>query len=220
MSTEENGIQIVASDIEMVGISELQLGINKVKEHSVDQIAMLAGMMQEFGFTVPILVDDKNNVIAGKGRVLAAKSLSMERVPAVRTTHLSDNQVRALIIADNKITESPWDLPELKLEMGALKEIDDELLAMTGFDFEEIDELLDGAITEECDDGEEDEKPDFLNFGSHKIELEPQELKELNAMVNLWVKKTGSYKGAVRAIIDDLQGYGNGSFGATIYSKN
>ena len=207
-------VVIVADQVEMVAISDLKTSKNKVKEHSVDQVAMLAGMMQEFGFTVPILIDAHNEVIAGRGRLLAAIGLHLEEVPCVRTNHLSEAQIQALIIADNKIAESPWDIPNLKMEMEALKEIDAELLSITGFDFEEIDELLEGQLTEESDDGEDDPKVDFLSFGSHKVELEKVELRALNGIFSDWAKRHGSYRGLIPAVISACQNISTDGGGA------
>lgn len=209
-------IVIVADQIEMVPIGDLNTEKNRVKTHSVDQVALLAGMMQEFGFTVPILIDVRNEVIAGRGRMLAASALGLAEVPCVRTDHLSDQQIQALIIADNKSAESPWDMPNLKLEMEALKDVDEQLLALTGFDFDEIDELLDGAITEDADDGDDDPKIEFLSFGKHKIELEPDEVTDLNDLFTTLVGNRGSYKGGVRKMIESMQ---TGAFAEFAYSR-
>lgn len=203
--SEENGITIVADQVEVVGLDLLDTEFNTVKIHSVDQIAQLAGMMQEFGFTVPILVDNLNRVIAGRCRCLAARALGMERVPVVRTTSLSDSQIQALMIADNKIGESEWDIPELKVAMEALQEVDAELLSMTGFDFEEIDDLLDGSLTDDADDGDDAEKVSFFTVGSHKIEIEDHEKTVITELLNRWVKKRKSYKGAITRIIEGMQ---------------
>ena len=204
--TTDNGVVMLAEHIEMISVGNLSADGNQVKEHSFDQIALLCGMMQEFGWTVPILINRDLNIIAGVGRWKAAQSLGLAKIPCVRVNHLHPDQVKALIIADNKINESAWDTAGLKTLMLDLKQSSEELLGLTGFDFEEIDDLLDGAITEETDDGEDVPKPKFLDVGSHKIELDPDESKDLNDIIARWVKRTGGYRGFVRTMIDSLRG--------------
>jgi len=204
--TTDNGVVMLAEHTEMISVGSLSADGNQVKEHSFDQIALLCGMMQEFGWTVPILIDRDLNIIAGVGRWKAAQSLGLAKIPCVKVTHLHPDQVKALIIADNKINESAWDTAGLKTLMLDLKQSSEDLLGLTGFDFEEIDDLLDGVITEETDDGEDAPKPKFLDVGSHKIELDPDESKDLNDIIARWVKKTGGYRGFVRTMIDSLRG--------------
>jgi ParB-like chromosome segregation protein Spo0J len=208
MSTNQP-VVIVADQIEMVPIEDLRCGRNRVKVHSADQIAQLAGMMVEFGWTVPILIDNHNEIVAGRGRWLAGKQVGVTHCPCVRTTHLSHEQVRALIIADNKISESPWDLPELKIEMGALKEFDEALLGLTGFDFEEIDEILEGALTDETSDKDAEEIPKvhFLNVGKHKVEMTVDEHNDLVELFSAWSKHHQGYRGLVQHILDAVRNY-------------
>ena len=80
------------------------------RTHSDAQVAQIAASIKEFGFTNPVLVDDDNNLIAGHGRVLAARKLNMDKVPAVIITGLDERKRRALIIADNKLAlNAGWD---------------------------------------------------------------------------------------------------------------
>lgn len=203
-------VLIVADQIEMVPIGDLLTSKNRIKKHSPDQVAQLAGMMVEFGWTAPVLIDARNEIVAGVGRWMAGKSLGVPFIPCVRTTHLSDAQIRALIIADNKISEkSEWDLDELKIEMGALKEFDEALLGLTGFNFEEIDSILDGILTEESSDKDAAEIPKvhFLNVGKHKVEMTPEENNDLVALFSEWSGHHHGYRGLVQHILSAVRNY-------------
>lgn len=98
--------------------------------------------IKEYGFTNPVLIDEKDMIIAGHGRCLAGKKMGMEEVPCVVLAHLSEAQKRAYIIADNKLAlNAGWNDELLKIEMEALKD-DNFDLALTGFDEEEINKLF------------------------------------------------------------------------------
>ncbi len=120
---------------------------NNARTHSDEQVAQIAASIAEFGFVNPILVGEDGVMIAGHGRVLAARKLGMTEVPVIVLGHLSETQRRALIIADNRIAEQAgWDEELLRLELEALREEDFDL-DITGFDFDEIDRLLQGTET-------------------------------------------------------------------------
>ena len=103
------------------------------KQHSDAQVAQIAASIREFGWGAPILVDGENNVIAGHGRLLAARKLGMTEVPVVPMDHLTDTQRRALILADNKIGENAsWEDELLGIELAELKASGFDL-GLTGF---------------------------------------------------------------------------------------
>ena len=86
------------------------------RTHSDDQIAQIAASIREFGFTNPVLIDANNNLIAGHGRVLAARKLKLKKVPAIVVTGLDERKRRALVIADNKLAlNADWDIDVLKV---------------------------------------------------------------------------------------------------------
>jgi ParB-like chromosome segregation protein Spo0J len=88
------------------------------RTHSDEQVAQLAASIREFGFTNPVLVDEQNNLIAGHGRLLAARKMKLDKVPAVVVTGLDDRRRRALVIADNKLAlNAGWDMDSLLVEM-------------------------------------------------------------------------------------------------------
>ncbi|MEZ5913468.1 MAG: site-specific DNA-methyltransferase [Paracoccaceae bacterium] len=112
------------------------------RTHSDAQVALIAGSIREYGFTNPILVDGENGIIAGHGRVLAARKLGLPDVPAIELSHLSEAQKRAYILADNRLAEQAgWDRDLLALELGELAELGVELPDL-GFEAAEIDALL------------------------------------------------------------------------------
>lgn len=120
------------------------------RTHSDEQVAQIAASIREFGWTNPVLVDGDNGIIAGHGRVLAARKLGMAEVPCIELAHLSEAQKKAYIIADNKLAlNAGWDNELLALELGELHAADFDM-ALLGFDAGELsaamglDEELDG----------------------------------------------------------------------------
>ncbi len=112
------------------------------RTHSPEQVAQIAASIREFGFTNPILIDADGGIIAGHGRVLAARQLGLATLPCLRLGHLSEAQKRAYIIADNRLAlDAGWDEELLALELAELSEAGYDL-ALTGFDESEIEALL------------------------------------------------------------------------------
>jgi DNA modification methylase len=119
------------------------------RTHSDAQIAQLAASIVEFGWTNPILVDGANGVIAGHGRLLAARKLGLTEVPVIELAHLTSAQKRALVIADNRIAlDGGWDEAMLMLELADLADVGFDL-DLTGFSANEIERLLDAVETTE-----------------------------------------------------------------------
>jgi ParB-like chromosome segregation protein Spo0J len=118
------------------------------RTHSEDQIAQIAASIREFGFTNPILIDGKNGIIAGHGRFAAAKELGLDQVPCIDLSHLTEEQRRALVIADNKIAlNGGWNDELLRLELTDLKELGADL-ELTGFDAMELADIMLGKDVE------------------------------------------------------------------------
>lgn len=108
------------------------------RAHSDEQVAQIAASIREFGWTNPILVDGENGIIAGHGRLMAARRLGMERVPVIELAGLTDTQKRAYVIADNKLAlNAGWDADLLALEFGDLEDLGFDL-SLTGFGGDEI----------------------------------------------------------------------------------
>src|ERR1700738_413344 len=133
--------------IEYLAISDLKPNPRNARLHSEKQLHQIAASIHEFGFNVPVLIDKGNVLIAGHGRVEAARMLSMETVPVLRIEHLTDEQKRAFALADNKIAlNSTWDLDILQVEMKELSALDLNFdVEVPGFETAEIDLLIDGA---------------------------------------------------------------------------
>jgi len=125
-------------------IAVLRPDPNNARQHSERQIRQIAESIQTFGFNVPVLVTAQNQLVAGHGRVLAAQRLGLVRLPAIRLEHLSEAQVRAFMIADNRLTEtSEWDARLLGEQLKILSEIElDFSLEVTGFEMGEIDLMI------------------------------------------------------------------------------
>jgi ParB-like chromosome segregation protein Spo0J len=112
------------------------------RTHSDDQIAQIAASIREFGFTNPILIDGKNGIIAGHGRFAAAKELGLDQVPCIDLSHLTEEQKRALVIADNKLAlNGGWNEDLLRMELTELKELGADL-ELTGFDAMELADIM------------------------------------------------------------------------------
>ncbi len=134
------------------------------RTHSDEQVARIAASIVEYGWTNPVLVDGENGVIAGHGRLAAARHLGMEDVPVIELAHLSPTQKRALILADNRIAlDAGWDDEMLALEFAELADAGYDL-ALTGFNDAEIDALLADDLGEAEDgEGQGDPEPDAAN---------------------------------------------------------
>lgn len=124
--------------VEQISVADLIPFAKNSRTHSDAQVAQIAGSIREFGFTNPILVDEQNGVIAGHGRLLAARKLNLDEVPCIRLEGLTDAQKRAYVIADNKIAlNAGWDEKLLALELQELSDLGFSL-GSTGFTSEEI----------------------------------------------------------------------------------
>jgi DNA modification methylase len=134
-----------AMQIELTPVRDLRPYTKNARTHSKKQIRQIAKSIEKFAFCNPVLVDGNNEIIAGHGRVEAAKSLGIEAVPTCRLAHLSDAERRAYIIADNKLASAAgWDKELLAIELQGLIDINVDL-DLTGFEMGEIDLLLEEA---------------------------------------------------------------------------
>ena len=139
--------------IETRSVADLIPYASNSRTHSDAQVAQIAASIREFSFTNPILINSENTIIAGHGRLLAARKLGMEEVPCIVLDHLTKPQQRALVIADNQLAlNAGWDLDMLKAEIEDLN-LDDFDISLLGFD----DKFLDGLLEPEPTEGLTDE---------------------------------------------------------------
>ncbi len=140
----------MTSQMERVPVDRLIPYINNARTHSPEQIKKLRASLREFGFVNPVIIDRDYNVIAGHGRIMAAKEEGITEVPCVYADHLTEAQKKAYILADNRMAlDAGWDEEMLRVEIEALQEMDYDPL-LTGFDEKELAALF-------KTDGEEDD---------------------------------------------------------------
>lgn len=142
--------------LEQIAIESLIPYARNARKHSDEQVGQIAASIREFGFNSPVLVDSENGIIAGHGRVLAARKLGLESVPCLRLDHLTETQRKAYILADNRIAElgGGWDEEMLGLELADLREeqFDIDFIGFGGATTEQHPVALDeiDEIKEEC----------------------------------------------------------------------
>ena len=166
--------------VDLMPVERLVPYARNARTHSEAQVAQIAASIREFGFTNPVLIRDDLSVIAGHGRLLAARKLGMEAVPCIRLSHLTPTQARAYVIADNRLAEqADWDLEVLAAEIEDLR-LDGFDIDLTGFDAGALDELFDAEAggTEGLTDPDDAPKPqaeavtkpgDVWLLGRHRV---------------------------------------------------
>jgi hypothetical protein len=147
-------------DVPLLPIADLQPYSRNARTHSAKQLRQIANSIEQFGFTNPVLIDRDGGIIAGHGRVEAARLLGWSEVPTIRLSHLSPAQKRAYVIADNRIAQlAGWDEQILAIELQDLAKIDIELdVAITGFATVEIDGLVEKTQSR-CDESADEAEP-------------------------------------------------------------
>lgn len=148
--------------IEILSTARLKPWEKNARTHSKKQVSQIAQSIKRFGFTNPILIDSESTILAGHGRVAAAKQLGLPEVPCVRLEHMSPAQKRAYVIADNQLAlNAGWDEGILADEFEALLGMDlDFDIELTGFSISEIDSLIEGKAPEEPGNPQDDQLPD------------------------------------------------------------
>lgn len=166
------------TEMQLVPVEKLIPYINNARTHSDEQIKKLRSSLREFGFINPVIIDRDFNVIAGHGRILAAKAENISEVPCVFVDYLNDAQKKAYILADNRMAmDAGWDEELLKIEIESLQAEDFDL-SLTGFDEKELASIFDSDTDAKDDDFDveaELEKPcitkqgDIWILGRHKV---------------------------------------------------
>lgn len=188
--------------IKKININELMPYAKNSRTHSEEQIKQIAKSIEEFGFTNPILTDGQNGIIAGHGRVLAAKQLGITEVPVIELSHLSNEQKRAYIIADNQLAlNAGWDQDLLKAELLDLKLMNFDI-SLIGFSDDELDLLL---FEDELETAGQDTEPEPIQeiyvsergdvwiMGPHRLmcgdstSLDDMASLMINELADLWL---------------------------------
>lgn len=164
--------------MELIQTNKLIPYVNNARTHSVEQINKLRSSLREFGFINPVIIDSELNIIAGHGRIMAAKEEGIKEVPCVLVDYLTEAQKKAYILADNRMAlDAGWDEELLKIEIESLQ-LDEFDIGLTGFDDVELSKLFDDGLEGEDDNFDvEDElkKPcfskegDIWHIGRHKV---------------------------------------------------
>ena len=168
-----------ANKIERIAVEMLLPYAKNSRTHSDEQVAQIAASIKEFGFNNPILIDKENTIIAGHGRLLAARRVGMTEVPCIKLGHLTETQRKAYVIADNRLAlNADWDTEMLTIELNDLLE-DNFALDILGFDADELKALLDPitpteGLTDEDAVPEVPEEPktkpgDIYRLGRHRL---------------------------------------------------
>jgi DNA modification methylase len=163
--------------LEIIDISKLIPYANNARTHSDEQIKKIQSSIREFGFVNPVLIDKNYGIIAGHGRVEAAKREGMTEVPCVWVEHLTEAQKKAYILADNRLAlDAGWDMDVLKVELEELKEINFDI-DLTGFNSDELSDIFGEEELEAVEDDYEVELPeepktklgDIYQLGRHRL---------------------------------------------------
>ena len=154
------GLVALAERIELWPIDRLRPYERNPRTHSDEQVDQIAASMVEFGWTNPVLVDEHGGILAGHGRLLAARKLGLDEVPVIRFEHLSEAQKRAYLIADNQLAlQAGWSEELLAQELAWLRDERFDL-DLVGFDASELEHLLALSDGEAAPDEAEDEVPE------------------------------------------------------------
>ena len=194
MTTTPDSPIFSPEDIKQSRIIDLTLYKNNPRVHSDTQIERLAISLTEFGFTNPVLVDDTGNVICGHGRIAAAKKIGLDTVPTITLSHLTEDQRRAYIIADNQLAlNSSWDDDILKYELEKLSENGFDLsLLGWGDDIPAFADEPDYGSLDDFDDPNETLANDVMK--AIQIEFRPEDYEDAKEVVSE-ARKKGIYIG-------------------------
>lgn len=139
-----------ADKIEVLTLAALKPARRNARTHSKRQLKQISASIDQWGFTNPVLIDEENVIVAGHGRVAAAKQLGLTEVPCIRLANMTDADKRAYAIADNVIaTKSGWDKETLAIELGELVALNFDV-SLTGLELPEIDQFLADATEADC----------------------------------------------------------------------
>ena len=174
------------------------------RTHDDAQVAQIAASIKEFGFNNPVLIDETGGIIAGHGRVLAARKLSLDKVPTIELAHLTPNQRKAYVIADNKLAlNAGWDDDLLSLELNSLEEIGFNLdILGWGNGLPEFAETPDYSVLDKEDFSEQLNEMALGVKKAIQIEFESKDYEDAQSLVRFW-REQGAYIG--RMLVEKLK---------------
>lgn len=169
-------------EVLMIPTWDLKPYENNARTHSPEQVEQLTKSIKQFGFNNPILVQDDLTVVAGHGRLMAAKKLGLEKVPVIKLRHLTKEQVKAYVLADNKLAlNAGWDDEILKAELLAIQEAGEIDMDAIGFSDDEMKALIDGVDLEE---EQPRDRPEYSKKIDTPVYSPKGEKPELEALVD------------------------------------
>lgn len=197
----------MALKIEYLAVSELVPYANNARVHGGQQLEEIVASIKEFGFTNPILIDDDNILIAGHGRIKAAKLAGLDKLPCIRLAGLSEAQKKALRIADNQIPmNASWDMDLLMQEVQEL-DLAEFDLSILAFDEKMLDSLLDDNDLVDLDSGTEESKKDdgrkYLRIDKEKVPITEEEASKLIKVLNDYIDKYGTTVGFAKKLLSN-----------------
>ena len=186
-------------------LSTLLPNSGNARTHTKRQIQQIAESIKAFGFTNPVLIDHRNTIIAGHGRFAAAKLLGIDQIPTIRLEGLSPDQIRAYVLADNRLAEKAgWDTAILAIELQHLVTIENLDVTVTGFDVAEIDLSVQrpnnqrdrNGVFRRSESGPAISKSgDIWLLGPHRLvcgsSTEPDSYEAVDAAIRRWQKYSG-----------------------------
>lgn len=191
--------------IQQVPVGDLSPYANNPRTHSASQLDRLVQSLKEFGFTNPLLVGDDMQIVAGHGRLMAAQALGLETVPVIKLSHLTDDQKRAYVIADNQLAlNSGWDDDLLQAELQALGDVGFDLTVLGwGEELPTFGEDVDLSALEDMEGEDLSEYADGVRKAI-QIDFEPEDYIEAQALCTD-ARKQGKYIGMllINALKDD-----------------
>ena len=171
----------------LVSVSSLIPYINNSRTHSEEQVSQIAASISEFGFINPVIIDDEGGIIAGHGRVMAAKKLGMHDVPSITLSGLSEAQKKAYVIADNKLGETGgWNDELLRIEIAEIASLNFDIDVL-GFSEKELSKIFDEMGGVSIDDSIEDQEMESVT-----VKFNPESKVEVLNSISAAVSKFGA----------------------------
>ena len=203
-------MKIVKEEIVYKSLDEIKEYENNPRQND-EAVEYVANSIKEFGFRNPIILDKDNVIIAGHTRYKASQWLKLKEVPCIYASDLTEEQVKAFRIADNKLNEyAKWDEDLLKEELEELENLDelDFALSDLGIDFDDFDLELDGLDLKDELELERTEQTQTqikkLSFGKYKITLSDEELEMLTILAERYLERTGVLEGFVQDLVGGM----------------